>query len=863
MLKKLFTVVSLLIAFSMVLAACTPATTVVTQVVQQTSVVKETQVVQQTSVVKETQIVEVTPTPAPTTRHGGWLDQIIFSVVASDSAITQIKAGAIDAFAYALSSAQLPAIQEAGLSYAQVLGTYYDIMYMPGVCKDTAVLNPFSDRKIREATNMLYDRDFVNQEIYSGGGLSKFFAIMTNGPDYADLADVARGLESKYAYNLDKAKEIIATEMNGLGATLGSDGKWQFSGKPVTLAFLIRSDGDGTRKPMGDYVSSQLEAVGFTVDRQYKKSSEAGPIWQNSNPEDCLWNIYTAGWIGTGISRDDKGMFQQMYLNTSAQGIQPFLGNVSDPAFQKVGDDLANGKFNTADERKTMMAQALELSLQDSLQVFIVDTRSYAPYATNVQVSANLAGGIEVSPISFYTLRFAGVEGGNLKWGENDLFTEPFNPVIGSNWAWDQGALQAVDGAPFMADPFTGLNWPLRAEKADITVQTGLPVFKSLDWVTLNTADAIPVPADTWVDWDAKTQKFITAGDAFTQTVNAKIKAVVTYPADMFDTVTWHDGSKLSVADFVMCMIEVFDRAKVDSAIYDEAAVPSFDSFMSAFKGVKITSTSPLVIEVYTDNYFSDAELDAWIYLSFAWPNYGFGEGSWDAIAIANMAEAAGEVAYSPDKSVAKNVEQTSFVGGPTLDILNKYLDEAIAANTVPFSPTMNTFITADEATTRYANLKAWYEAHANFQLGTGPYYLDRAYLVEKSLVLKNYTAYPDLANRWAIFTEPKISVVDVTGPAGQVKIGDQATFDIAVSFKGQPYPQADVKSVKYLLYDATGAVVKTGEATFVSDGNYQVVLTADDTKLLTAGSNKFEVAVVSNAVAVPTFASVQFVTTP
>ena len=315
----------------------------------------------------------------------------------------------------------------------------------------------------------------------------------------------------------------------------------------------------------------------------------------------------------------------------------------------------------------------------------------------------------------------------------------------------------------------------------------------------------------------------------------------------MFDTVTWHDGSKLSVADFVMAMILVFDRAKVDSAIYDEQAVPGYDSFITAFKGVRITSTSPLVIEVYTDNYFSDAELDAWIYLSFAWPNYGFGEGSWDAIAIANMAEAAGEAAYSPDKSVAKNVEQTSFVGGPTLDILNKYLDEAIAANTIPYSPTMNTYITADEATTRYANLKAWYEAHGNFQLGTGPYYLDRAYLVEKSLVLKNYVAYPDLANRWAIFTEPKISVVEITGPAGQVKIGDQATFDIAVTFKGEPYPQADVKSVKYLLYDATGAVVKTGEATFVSDGNYQVVLTADDTKALTAGSNKFEVAVVSN----------------
>ena len=189
---------------------------------------------------------------------------------------------------------------------------------------------------------------------------------MTNGPDYADLADVARGLESKYAYNLDKGKELIATEMNSLGATLGSDGKWQFSGKPVTLAFLIRSDGDGTRKPMGDYVSSQLEAVGFTVDRQYKKSSEAGPIWQRSvTSEDASGTCTPQAGFPPGLNDDGKSDFQQMYLNTSAQGIEPFLSNVADPAFQKVGDDLANGKFKTADERRNMMAQAMELSLQE------------------------------------------------------------------------------------------------------------------------------------------------------------------------------------------------------------------------------------------------------------------------------------------------------------------------------------------------------------------------------------------------------------------------------------------------------------------------------------------------------------------
>ncbi|HEY5269157.1 MAG TPA: ABC transporter substrate-binding protein, partial [Anaerolineales bacterium] len=511
--NRIMMVVGLLVAFSMVLASCgpTPTTTPLA-------------------------VATIPPTAVPTTppaRHGGWLDQIVFSVVTSDSAITQIQAGAIDVFAYALSSADLAAIQTAGLKYAPVAGTYYDIMYNGAPCgtKDVAgvftpdpnVINPFADRKIREATNMLYDRNYINQEIYAGGGLPKFFTIQTNGIDYADMADVARGLEAKYAFNETKAIADIAAEMNTIaGVTAGADGKWQFKGKPITLEFLIRRDGDGTRKPMGDYVSSQLEKAGFTVDRQYKKSSEAGPVWQRTSIE-CQWNIYTAGWIMTTIERDGKGDFQQMYLPDSVQGIQPFLSNVADPAFQKVGDDLANANFTTVQARHDLMVQALTLSMQDSLQVFIVDTRSFAPYQTNVQISANLAGGIETAEIAFYTARFVGQEGGTLKWGESDLFSEPWNPIAGSNWAWDQGAIAATSSGAFMNDPYTGLVWPLRAEKAELTVQTGLPVFKSLDWITLTTADTIAVPADAWVDWDATTQKFIPAGDGKT----AKIKSTI------------------------------------------------------------------------------------------------------------------------------------------------------------------------------------------------------------------------------------------------------------------------------------------------------------------------------------------------
>lgn len=300
--EKFLTFFSLVVLASMVLASCGPKATPTPTAAP---VEKPTEVTAPTEV----------PTVPASTRRGGWADEIVVSVVSSDQAVTQIKADALDVYATGLSSADLPAIKESGLAYSTQNGMYYDILYNPAVCSDATILNPFSDRKIREATNYLYDRNYINQEIYNGGSLPKFFAITTQMPDYADLADTVAQLESKYAYNFDMAKEIITTEMTTtLGATVNADGKFEYNGKPVSLIFLIRPDSDGTRKPIGDYVANQLEAVGFTVDRQYKKSSEASPIWIGTDPVTCQWHMYTSAWSSTQISRDEKDMFQQMYL---------------------------------------------------------------------------------------------------------------------------------------------------------------------------------------------------------------------------------------------------------------------------------------------------------------------------------------------------------------------------------------------------------------------------------------------------------------------------------------------------------------------------------------------------------------------
>ena len=126
--------------------------------------------------------------------------------------------------------------------------------------------------------------------------------------------------------------------------------------------------------------------------------------------------------------------------------------------------------------------------------------------------------------------------------------------------------------------------------------------------------------------------------------------------------------------------------------------------------------------------------------------------------------------------------------------------------------------------------------------------------------MLKRNEDFPDLANKWDRFSTPKIATVDLSGD-GQVTASQEASFDVNVTFNNEPYPANEISSVKYLVFNSNGDLVASGDATAVSDGQYQVTLPADVTSKFDAGSYKIEVAVVSNVVSIPSFASFEFVT--
>ncbi len=843
--NRFYVVLSVLILVSMLLASCKPATTT-------------------PAAVKTTEAPVVATTEAP---KASWFDQVVFTMVAdAEPAVAQIQAGTIDLYSATIDKAEVykTVLADPNLKVSATYGSSNQMLLNTVDCTPKGLLNPFNDMQIREAMNWAMDRNYVVQEIFGGLAKAKFNPFTTAFPDYARYADLFSAVETKYSYNLDKAKAVVDERMPALGATLGTDGKWQYNGKPVVVIVLIRTE--DLRKEIGNYFSNQLEALGFTVDRQEKTRSEAGPIWQG-DPTECTFNAYTAGWISPQIYRDEGLNFLQ-YDTGQLQQIPVMNAYAPSADLLDASTKLYTNDFTNMDERKELFKKALDLSMTESWWgVWVNDTIAFEVSAAKVYGASDLAGGFAGAQLFPYTAGITGQEGGVLRIANSGILVDAWNPISGSNWIDDAIVRNFTVDYGVIFNPYTGLVMPKLVQSATLDAVNGLPIAApQSDWVKLNFTDTIAVPDDAWVDWDAVNQKWITAAEKKaadpTWEQTAKTKSTVVYTPDVWKE-TWHDGSPFTIADVVFGMIMSFDPGKADSAIYDESIGASLETYLSHFKGVKIVSTDPLTIETYDDTFALDAEnnIKDWFPNIYGISGYAGGMIAWHNLTPAIQAQADGKMAFSKDMAETKQVDYTSQISGPTLEVQMAYVDQDITNSYIPYAATMGAYITADEAVARYNNLKAFYAAHGHIFLGTGPYMVDKVYPVEGSISLVKYDAYPFPAGQFAQFAEPMIMTMSVDGPTS-VAAGTEAAFDVMITFNDEPYPAKDIDAVSYTLFNVDGSIVATGTAEFVADGQYKVTLTADQTAALEAGTVKLTVAAASNQVSLPAFETVEFVVT-
>ena len=679
-----------------------------------------------------------------------------------DKTIGMMEAGEVHLYASGTSDPdrerRINASQE--MTYDVSYGSYTELTFNPVGPTFTATgqLNPFHSPAIREAMNWLVDRNHIVEEIYGGLAVPRYLPLNTAFPDYARLADTARALEIRYGYDPERAREVFTREMQKLGATL-RDGRWHYQGEPVRLIFLIRVEDE--RRDAGDYVAGLLEDMGFTVDRQYKTAAEASPIWIGGDPADGRWHLYTGGWLSTAISRDQAGNFNFFYT-PRGRPESLWQAYTPGPEFDEVADILGRRDYPTWEDRQRLMATAQELAMQNSVRIWLVDTISIWPRREEINLAADLAGGISGSALWPYTLHFAGPEqaGQAVTFGTPSILTEPWNPVAGSNWIYDLMIIRATEDAATLPDPFTGLAWPQRVKRAELYLEEGTPVTQTHDWLELSFVPSIPVPADAWIDWDAVEQRFITVGQQHPEGLTVRTKTVIYYDDDLFSQ-EWHDGSSVSLGDMVISFILSFDRAKPESRIFDEAEEPSMEIFLRHFRGLRIVQEDPLVVEVYSDQIFPDAET-----IAGSRAGYLFTSVPWHGLALGILAEQNLELAFSSAKADRLEVEWMSYIAGPSLPILERYSAQAQEDGFIPYQSTAGRYINAAEARERHRLLAEWRETRGHFWVGQGPYYLHSVHPVEKVVVIRKFDRFPDQPDKWLRFTDPRIAQLDVSGPS-------------------------------------------------------------------------------------------------
>jgi peptide/nickel transport system substrate-binding protein len=702
--------------------------------------------------------------------------------------------------------------------------------------------------------NMLVDRDFIVNEIMKGLAVKKITPFVSAFPDYGRLAETAVLLENKYKHDPEKAEEIISAELEDMGAEK-FDGKWQYDGKVVTLKMLIRTEDQ--RKDIGDYVSDLVEGLGFETDRMYRTSSEAAPLWLFGDPADGEWHIYTAGWISTAVSRDDSDAFSYFYTDMGLP-FPLYMAYDTDPKFYDIADRLYGGNYDTWEERMDMMRRGTVMALEDSSRVFLVDQLAPFVKRSDVQLAFDLSGGYS-NPLWALTIKKDEKPGGIITAGSAEILVQPWNPEAGTNWLYDAIIMGAVgDRYSHIYNPYTGLPMPLRMQSVTMDVERGVPASASTDWMTLNVVDKVEVPEDAWVSWDVDKKEFITAGPGTT----AKVKMAINY-GDCIGNVKYHDGSTMSLADWIVTMIIDYEQADPKSKIYDNSSVPEFLSEGSGDKGMRIVSENPLIIEIYTDYVTREAEFIYTFVVDRVGVNVDiYPQKPWHARAIGIKAEEEGLLAFSADKAEELDIEWMNYLGGPSEAILKDMLDEAISTNYVPLGGIINDYLTNEEISTRYQNLKNWYEDKGHFWVASGPFYLDQVDFVGHSAVIKAFRDYTFKADRFARLAEPPIPVSSVNVPDNIIpSLGAVINYDL--TYKGEPYPNDKIELTKYMVLDSQGNMLTVGEAEPVEEGKWLIGLDSTETARLSAGSYKLVTVALSTDVAMPGILETPFIVLP
>ena len=738
----------------------------------------------------------------PHDRPGPASERIQFQSFHVDLAGQSLQNGDMDFYLFSLKTEAARQLQDStDITMYRAPATSISLILNPAPAIE-GELNPFSIREVRQALQYAVDRRFIADEIYKGLAEPMLAHVGPFDYDYLTVYDELKGQD--ITYDPEFARDLVDQAMTGAGATLQND-KWHYNDRPVQIKFIIRVEDE--RREVGDLIRAELDKLGFTVVPTYLNFAPAILSVYGTDPQVFQWHLYTEGWGRGAAERFDYGTANSMTA--------PWLGNM--PGWQEVGfwqyenerldelgQNLFQGNFRSVEERNEIYEEITEISLQESVRVWLATIVNSLPTDNNLQ---GVTQDISAGPKSIWTLREAHIPGNDtLTVGNLWVWTErtTWNPVGGFGDLYSVDIWNNVHDPPLWRDPFTGVPIPFRAE---YEVTTAGPEGK------------LDVPSDAKL-WDAANDEFVSVGDG----VQATSKVIFDY--SKFFQSKWHHGQPITMADVIYTISQGFDRAlDEDKSKIEFALAVTSKPFLETVRGVKVLDENRL--EVYVDYWHFVEDYIA------EYANMSGVSMPWEVIAaLDKLVFEDRRAAYSDTAAQRFSVPWINLVMPNDVRLLRRSLIELRSDNQYPESifQSSGVSVSEEEASQRYQAVLDWIEEYDLAIISNGPFQLVRYDPPSQFAELLAFRdpSYPFKPGDWYRGAPPAIRFNTIDAPG--ISIGSAASVEVTLEGPG-------VIDLRYLLLDpASGDVVTLGDAQRTSGNQYSLEIPGGITGQLSDG---------------------------
>lgn len=738
---------------------------------------------------------------------GAYVDKIRFIQYLDENvALQQVKAGNLDTYFYRI---PLEVVSDVKTNpslkiYERTAGSV-GLLLNPAPSKNPDTINPFQFRQVRYALNYLINRDFIVDEVLKGYGTPMVDPFGIYSPEYLNVIDTVESFS--FRYNPQLAEKMISDALLHAGASKIA-GKWMFKGHTITVKVLIRSD-DAQRQSVGELVSSELEKIGITIEKDFGDLNKANSIVYGSDPQDFQWQIYTEAYAGTAaFVKYNPVIISQMYapyFGNMPGGQNPSFWHYQNTTLDKLAQSIQFSNFTSEEARNTLVRNATKYGIQQSVRIFLASNT--VPYVASSALRGlvNDFGAGITSKLSLINAQAP--KNVSMDIGVKQIYQGAWNNVAGCKDAYCTDIYGAVSDGSTFRNPYTGDVIPMREQWIDIS--TNGPNGK------------IRVPTDIKI-WDSSTQQWRDSGD------NTTAKSKVTYKI-LFSK--WHNGIPMDKSDLIYSQYFFFQWG-TNKSQNDPTFDPEFTSQAEAAvplnKGFKFIANDE--ITSYVDFWHYDKkEIADFAAVWAAEP--------WDITAATERLVIAGKLAYSKGQATAKNVDWLSLLIADHANMIRTELQKMKDENFVP--PALKNIVSIDEAKKRYDASINWISIHKNAVIGNGPFYLDNYNPSGGTITLKAFRdpSYPFKQGHWSVYEHPKLANIDKIQAPKFVRLSQPVKIQVNVKVNGQP---SNNVSINYFISNKEGRIVSHGiaEPDMSAVGMFEVNLLANETSKLSIGPN-------------------------